>query len=100
MKGVDVFDGHQGTIRCCDISNDGTLGASCSGDNSVIVWDLCQKRPKHVIDAKLKGAAHSHIVTAVSFSPNGTLLASASWDRTIRVWVASAPLSETFKMRS
>lgn len=34
------FEGHVGTIRKVEVSKDGMLAASASGDHTVRVWDL------------------------------------------------------------
>ena len=34
------FEGHEGTIRKVDVSKDGKLAASASGDHTIRVWDV------------------------------------------------------------
>lgn len=61
-------------------SPDGKILASCSKDQTIILWDVDTGSIKHT----LKG--HTDFVTSVSFSPDGKTLASGSIDETIRFW--------------
>jgi WD40 repeat protein len=44
------------------------------------VWDLTRRTRRH----RLRG--HSHLIAALSYSPDGRRLAAAAWDRTATVW--------------
>ncbi|KAL0266968.1 UNVERIFIED_CONTAM: hypothetical protein PYX00_009365 [Menopon gallinae] len=55
--------------------------ASCSVDNSIIIWNM-DKMPDIV--AKLTG--HTGLVKGVTWDPVGQYLASQSDDKTLRIW--------------
>ena len=55
--------------------------ASCSLDNSIIVWNASQKFEKVTV---LKG--HTNFVKGVTWDPVGSYLASQSTDNTVRIW--------------
>lgn len=57
--------------------------ASCSIDNTVIVWDV-QNFPAMI--AMLKG--HTGLVKGVAWDPVGKFLASQSDDRSVKIWKA------------
>jgi WD40 repeat protein len=68
--------GHTGYVSCGAFHPDGTMLATGSGDKTVIVWSLAQKRV-------LK---HDDVVRAVRFSPDGTLLAASDESGKIKLW--------------
>ena len=55
--------------------------ASCSLDNSIIIWNSSNKFEKVNV---LKG--HTNFVKGVTWDPVGSYLASQSTDNTVRVW--------------
>ena len=65
-------------------SQDGSLLASASNDETVRLWN----RTAGLELQKLEG--HTGWVTAVAFSQDGSLLASASNDQTVRLWNPTA----------
>ena len=75
-----ILHGHRHGIRCVTFSPDGTLIASGSTDNLIIVWDAATGTLRHILDG------HTLTVNSVCFSPDGHTLASASDDKTIRLW--------------
>ncbi|GLV43884.1 hira [Carabus blaptoides fortunei] len=80
-KCVATLNSHTGDVL--DLAwaqHDGWL-ASCSVDNTVIVWNA-RKFPDKI--AVLKG--HTGLVKGVTWDPVGKYLASQSDDRTVRVW--------------
>lgn len=72
--------------------------ASCSGDQTVCVYDLTQKKNEGNI--ALKG--HRSEVNTVKWSPDGRMLASASDDLTSIIWeaVPGASSKEPFTMKT
>lgn len=73
--------GHDGDVLDLAWSTHDAWLASCSVDNTVIVWNAL-KLPETI--AVLKG--HSGLVKGVTWDPVGKYLASQSEDRTLRVW--------------
>ena len=76
-----ILRGHQGDILDVAWSGDGKYLATCSIDNSIIVWNA---RSFPQITATLKG--HTDMVKGVTWDPVGKYLASQSTDKTLRVW--------------
>ncbi|KAK2163973.1 hypothetical protein LSH36_71g03036 [Paralvinella palmiformis] len=73
--------GHTGDVLDLAWSPNDMWLASCSVDNTVIVWNA-QKFPEQV--SVLRG--HSGLVKGVTWDPVGKYLASQSDDKTLRVW--------------
>ena len=78
------MEGHTSSIGCLSFSSDGKYLASGSGDGTIIIRDMDERRVKI---GPLR--VHSEEVTAVSFSPCGNNLVSGSKDKTILVWNVS-----------
>ncbi len=78
---IQFLRGHTDAIRTVAFSPDGSMLASGSADNSILLWDVSHRQP---IGGPLVG--HSGAVNSVAFSPDGTLLASGSDDNTIILW--------------
>ena len=76
-----ILRGHHGDILDLAWSGDGGCLATCSIDNTVIVWNA-RKFPNVV--TTLKG--HADMVKGVTWDPVGKYLATQSTDRTLRVW--------------
>lgn len=76
--------GHGGDILDLAWSPQDRWIASCSVDNSIIVWDA-QNFP--VVVSMLKG--HTGLVKGVSWDPVGKFLASQSDDRSVKIWKTS-----------
>jgi WD40 repeat protein len=68
------------SIWSVDWSPDGSVVATATADNNVVLWDVGRKE----VRSKLRG--HRAGIRGVAFSPDGELLASAAYDKTIRVW--------------
>ena len=71
----------------------GRHAATASGDNTVHVWDLCEKTLKLTLGSVPEnltgggvGTGHRHIVTCVCFSADSMFVASGSYDKTLSIW--------------
>ncbi|XP_037724878.1 protein HIRA homolog [Drosophila subpulchrella] len=80
-KCFHTLRGHDGDVLDLAWSPNDIYLASCSIDNTVIIWDA-QAFPHSV--ATLKG--HTGLVKGVSWDPLGRFLASQSDDRSIKIW--------------
>eukprot|EP01046_Picozoa_sp_COSAG06_P070660 COSAG06_NODE_19859_length_819_cov_1.795833_1_plen_123_part_01 len=71
--------GHEGPVTGVSFSPDGRTLASCSGDKTIMLWDMGAEDPAVAGGPRvLKG--HEDVVSGVSFSPDGRTLASCSDD--------------------
>ncbi|MFX1508333.1 MAG: serine hydrolase, partial [Promethearchaeota archaeon] len=75
---------HNGSIFTLDISPDGTLLASGSGEPLIKLWNLTSGTLIKTL------SDHAMDVNSVKFSPNGQMLASASDDTSIILWNVSS----------
>jgi WD40 repeat protein len=71
---------HFGAVRGISTSPCGTMMASGSCDETVVIWELTRKSKTRV----LKG--HTYWVKSVAWSGDGEVIVSGSEDRTMRVW--------------
>lgn len=78
---VSTLRGHQGDVLDMAWSPHDVWLATCSVDNTVIVWDAA-KLPEIV--AVLKG--HTGLVKGVTWDPVGKYLSSQSDDKSLRIW--------------
>ncbi|XP_075230856.1 histone cell cycle regulator-like protein [Lycorma delicatula] len=78
---VCTLRGHQGDVLDMAWSPHDAWLASCSVDNTIIVWDA-NKMPEVV--AVLKG--HTGLVKGVTWDPVGKYLSSQSDDKSLRIW--------------
>ncbi|KAM7348901.1 histone cell cycle regulator-like protein [Cochliomyia hominivorax] len=83
-KCVFTLRGHSGDVLDLAWSPQDRWLASCSIDNTIIVWDA-QNFPAML--AMLKG--HTGLVKGVAWDPVGKYLASQSDDRSIKIWKTS-----------
>uniref|UniRef100_A0A182QHA6 Protein HIRA n=1 Tax=Anopheles farauti TaxID=69004 RepID=A0A182QHA6_9DIPT len=81
---ISTLRGHAGDVLDLAWSPQDRWIASCSVDNTIIIWDA-QHFPKiiHV----LKG--HTGLVKGVTWDPVGKFIASQSDDRSLKVWKTS-----------
>uniref|UniRef100_F6WHS8 Protein HIRA n=1 Tax=Ciona intestinalis TaxID=7719 RepID=F6WHS8_CIOIN len=76
-----TLKGHTGDVLDLAWSPGNQWLASCSIDNSVVIWDV-EKFP--AITTVLKG--HTSLVKGVTWDPIGSYVASQSDDKTVKVW--------------
>lgn len=72
--------GHDGWVKGCAVSTDGTFIVSCSTDQTVRVWDVATGEEK----MKLEG--HTCAVMCVALSADSATIVSGSNDHTLCVW--------------
>ncbi|MCJ1420358.1 hypothetical protein MMC32_006715, partial [Xylographa parallela] len=77
---LQKLEGHTEGVLAVAFSQDGSLLASASLDQTVRLWNPATGQEIQ----KLEG--HTEGVNAVAFSHDGSLLASASYDQTVRLW--------------
>lgn len=80
-KCVSTLRGHSGDVLDLAWSPYDAWLASCSVDNTVVIWNT--KRWQEIL-AVLKG--HTGLVKGVSWDPVGKYVASQSDDKSLRVW--------------
>lgn len=78
---AQFLHGHSDRVRSVAYSPDGTLIASASRDNTIILWHAATGKPAL---PPLEG--HTDYVNSVAFSPDGEMLVSGSADGTLRLW--------------
>lgn len=71
---------HGGPVFGVAISRDGKTVVSCSGDQTVRIWDSTNGQQR----AQLNG--HTGQVLAIALSPDESLIVSSGADRTVRLW--------------
>lgn len=75
-----LLRGHSSNVVDLSWSPDGSLLATASIDNSVIVWDTTTGKPVKTI------THHTSFVKGVAFDPVGTYLATFSDDESVVIW--------------
>jgi WD40 repeat protein len=71
--------GHIRDVNSISTSPCGTMMASGSNDQTVVIWELTRKSKIRVLEG------HTNSVTSVEWSGDGGFIASGSYDRTVRV---------------
>ena len=79
---LHVFEGHNGIMRCIDVSSNGSrmLSATAYRDTTVRLWDVDSERSLQIMNG------HSDGVYDVAFDPAQQRALSGSRDGTIRIW--------------
>lgn len=81
---IHMLRGHGGDVLDLSWSPDQKYLASCSVDNSIVIWNA-RELPQKL--ATVKG--HKGLVKGVTWDPVGKYLASQSDDRSVRIWRTS-----------
>lgn len=76
-----ILTGHTAFVWSVEFNHDGTMLASASADNAIILWDMTSMQP---IGQRLSN--HAGPVRRVAFSPDGSRLASAGFDNVVFLW--------------
>ena len=74
------LNGHSNFVEDCCYSADGSRIVSCSGDQTVLLWDAQTGEKTQTI------GKHDAEVWSCDFSPFGIYICSASSDKTVRIW--------------
>ncbi|KAF7634669.1 Protein HIRA [Meloidogyne graminicola] len=77
--------GHSLDVLHLDWSPDGKYLASCSLDNTIIIWNA-RKLPEKLTTLKQSGGGHSRGVKGLSWDPVGRFLATQAEDNTLKIW--------------
>lgn len=77
---LTTFDGHTTPVSSVAFSPDGSLLASCAGDQTVKIWSIEEKTELRT----LRG--HTDWVSGVVFAPDGRSVITVGVDRSVRVW--------------
>jgi hypothetical protein len=77
---IKTLTGHSSEVWDIDFSSDGSLLASASSDNTILVWNITSGQ----VVQNLTG--HLDSVYSVAFHPNEPVLASGSFDKSILIW--------------
>lgn len=73
---------HKAAVSSIAISDSSDMLLSGSRDGSIIVWDILQRRPTHVL------TGHTSVVNTLAFHPsNVTMAASGASDFHVRIWL-------------
>ncbi|CAI8036090.1 Protein HIRA, partial [Geodia barretti] len=81
---IHMLRGHNGDVLDLSWSPDQKYLASCSVDNTIIIWNA-RELPQKVSTV----AGHRGLVKGITWDPVGKYLASQSDDRSVRIWRTS-----------
>lgn len=68
-----------------EFSTNGRYMASCSLDNSIIIWTV-EEQPQKIQVLNRERGGHTHFVTGLAWDPAEKFLATQSMDKTLKLW--------------
>lgn len=77
---LQTLEGHTDCINSAVFSNNGTLIASGSNDETVKIWNVAIGKEERTLEG------YTSLIKSVVFSNDGTLIASGSGDETVKIW--------------
>ena len=80
---IAALSGHRDILCDAVFSPDGSIVATGSYDQTIILWSVETGEPLHTLQG------HHGAIFDLAFSPDGNVLASASGDETVKVWHVS-----------
>ena len=91
FREINRLEGHNSGVRAINFSNNGSLIASGSEDNTIKIW----KRDGTLLNTF---TGHTKTVRSIGFSPDDQILVSASDDKTLKLWdIENKTLLRTFE---
>lgn len=92
MKGEHLLtiNGHSAPVKgvaWISSSNDSSLIASASKDQTIMIWEWDQLKNKAECLFTCKG--HERAIECLDVSPNGQQMASGGWDNLLKIWSAA-----------
>ena len=95
---LKIFEGHTQDVNSIAFSPDGSILASGSDDDTILLWDVATGQLKNILEDPTSD--WHHVYTSVAFSPDGSILASGieNDDNPIILWdVATGTHQKTLK---
>uniref|UniRef100_A0AAF5CRW6 Anaphase-promoting complex subunit 4 WD40 domain-containing protein n=1 Tax=Strongyloides stercoralis TaxID=6248 RepID=A0AAF5CRW6_STRER len=83
---VFTYRGHRFSPTSVSPSPDGKYLFSCGKDNSVIKYDLINKKKVSILNKKLTPKFHKHGVNCLAVDPNGKYLATGGSEGIVKLW--------------
>lgn len=77
--------GHTMEVLQVEFSKNGRFMASCSLDNSIIIW-IVEENPRKLRVLNSECGGHTNFVTGLAWDPAEKFLATQSMDNTLKLW--------------
>uniref|UniRef100_A0A0N4ZS14 WD_REPEATS_REGION domain-containing protein n=1 Tax=Parastrongyloides trichosuri TaxID=131310 RepID=A0A0N4ZS14_PARTI len=85
-KDIFTYRGHRFAPTSISPSPDGKFVFSCGKENSVIKYDLINRKKIKILNIKNTPKFHKHGVNCLAVDPNGKYLATGGAEGTIKLW--------------